>query len=112
WDEDLAQRQTEAQAARYDIEHTRSAARERSQRRNDVVATRVVARCRIDYSASIRNIAGTLISEHQRDVSRGRRVNVNTDAVAAWRLVLKTNDRDTLFERVRIAARATFRVPN
>ncbi|HEY5955844.1 MAG TPA: hypothetical protein VIV60_04795 [Polyangiaceae bacterium] len=112
WDEDLARRGAEAQAAQYDIEHTQSRSRERSLRRNDVVLTRVVVRERTDYSATIRSLAGTLISEHQRDINRHRREPANTDAVAAWRLVLRTNDRDELFERVRIAARYTFQVPN
>jgi len=112
WDEDLTQRCTEAQAVHYDIEHRVSASRERSKRRNDVIGTRVVAHSTTDYTAVVRHIAGTLITEHQHDIDRRRCPERNTDALAAWRLVLKTNNRNELVERVHIAAEATRRVPN
>jgi len=112
WDEEQTQRNTEAQAVRYDIEHTPSATRERQQRHNDVVCTRVVAPTRVSYDSILRSLAGTLISEHERDVRRKRRIGPNTDAAAAWKLVLRTSNPQELRNRVRTAAQATFRVPN
>lgn len=63
-----------------------------------------------DYAAEIHNLASEVLREHLAYIRQGIQVVKNTDAVAAWRLVLRTRKFDELHDRLNIAITASARV--
>lgn len=111
WAEELDRCDTEAKAVTYDIlNETPSKTRERKNRRNDAVCTRVVVRERVDHLAAVRGIAGTLIEQLRQDVQRKRNVKATQCALDAWAMTLRTNDPVQLYLLVRGAANLTARI--
>src|SRR5207244_1850164 len=65
---------------------------------------------RVDYTAEIHNLASEVLMQHQYYVTKGQSAELNADAIAAWKLVIRTRDRAEIEKRLRIAITASARV--
>lgn len=63
-----------------------------------------------DHSAIIWSRAAEIIEQHKFYVEHNIRPEDNANAIAAWRLVLRTRDRNEIEQRLRIAIKASAKV--
>ena len=96
WDVSLDHKATEAHAIQYDAH----------------CGGRVAFRDRYttDYTAEIHNLAAEVIAQHQFYVEKGQSAELNASAIAAWKLVIRTRERQEIERRLRVAITASAKV--